>query len=134
MNCRNEAKSFESLNMINETMFSMDAGQEKDSGSDADAILVQGESEDLQLIFTMHFAMFLLKIRENHWLPALVQDEIVSEVKSLLTLFDDNYKDSLAKVIQNTPAEITFKSGITDLLYQKNLLTRSLGLVGSNID
>ena len=54
--------------------------------------------ENLKFLFTKQFALFLLKIRKKHCLSVLVQNEIVTEVSSLLSLNGENNQESIFKI------------------------------------
>lgn len=84
--------------------------EQSEMQSETEHMITDDRCTSLDQMFTNiehHCASFVLGLREKHTIPAVVQDEVVSGVKHLLSQALVNYRDVISSELQNGVASST---------------------------
>ena len=87
--------------------------------------------EDLLKNISKHFTLFLLKLREKHILPGIVQETVFNDVKFLLQYFAENYQEIIKFHLEKSGFRFEDSADLQQLLNDKNIFERALSNVGS---
>lgn len=94
-------------------------------------ISFSGKIWEFSSLIERHFALFCLKLQEKHILPQTVRHTITNDVKTLIELFNEHYRDLLQFCLEETNINLDNHSNLKSLV-KDNLFGKCFDFIVSD--